>query len=155
MIRGRGYGIGDRGWGIGWVEKWKNDIFKCADVDYHGTINIKQGSIEKTRIFKMLAGCFFVLKFCRTLYNSKFCSLSFQGSWYSKRPAPEILGEMCPNSGRQTKSVKFWTTQQHTVTSITSMDIQCNNQHQQQQLTIFLFHNHIIYVAQSILVYLL
>ena len=48
---------------IGWAEKWKNDILKYADVDYYGTIYIKQGSIEKNRIFKILAGCFFVLKF--------------------------------------------------------------------------------------------
>ena len=48
---------------LGWVEKWKNDILKCADVDYYGTIYIKQGLIEKNRIFKILAGCFYVLKF--------------------------------------------------------------------------------------------
>ena len=48
---------------LGRVEKWKNDILKYADVDYYGTIYIKQGSIEKNRIFKILAGCFFVLKF--------------------------------------------------------------------------------------------
>ena len=48
---------------IGRDEKWKNDILKYADVDYYGTIYIKQGSIEKNRIFKILAGCFFVLKF--------------------------------------------------------------------------------------------
>ena len=48
---------------VGRVEKWKNNILKYADVDYYGTIYIKQGSIEKNRIFKILAGCFFVLKF--------------------------------------------------------------------------------------------
>ena len=48
---------------VGWVKKWKNYILKCADVDYYGTIYIKQGSIEKNRIFKILAGCFYVLKF--------------------------------------------------------------------------------------------
>ena len=37
---------------LGWAEKWKNDILKCADVDYNGTINIKQGSIEKNRFSK-------------------------------------------------------------------------------------------------------
>ena len=36
---------------------------KCADVDYYGTIYIKQGSMEKNRISKILAGCFYVLKF--------------------------------------------------------------------------------------------
>ena len=56
---------------IGRVEKWKNDILKYADVDYYGTKYIKQGSIEKNRIFKILAGCFYVLKFWRTLYKSK------------------------------------------------------------------------------------
>ena len=48
---------------LGWAEKWKNDILKCADVDYFGTIYIKQGSIEKNKIFKILAGCFYILKF--------------------------------------------------------------------------------------------
>ena len=48
---------------IGWAEKWKDDILKCADVDYYGTIYIKQGSMEKNRISKILAGCFYVLKF--------------------------------------------------------------------------------------------
>ena len=32
---------------LGWAEKWKNDILKFADVDYYGTIYIKQGLIEK------------------------------------------------------------------------------------------------------------
>ena len=32
---------------IGWAEKWKNDILKCADVDYHGTIYIKQGLLAE------------------------------------------------------------------------------------------------------------
>ena len=68
--------VGGACW-VGRVEKWKNDILKYADVDYYGTIYIKQGSIEKNRIFKILAGCFFVLKFWRTLYNSKKFSLSF------------------------------------------------------------------------------
>ena len=45
------------------TEKWKNDILKYADVDYYGTIYIKEGLIEKNRIFKILAGCFYVLKF--------------------------------------------------------------------------------------------
>ena len=37
---------------LGWAEKWKNDILKYAEVDYYGTIYIKQGSIEKRRILK-------------------------------------------------------------------------------------------------------
>ena len=48
---------------LGWAEKYKNDIFKYADVDYYGTMYIKQGSIERNRIFKILAGCFNILKF--------------------------------------------------------------------------------------------
>ena len=48
---------------VGWAEKWKNEILKCADVDYYGTIYIKQGLIKKNRILKILAGCFYVLKF--------------------------------------------------------------------------------------------
>ena len=56
---------------VGRAEKRKNGILKYADVDYYGNLYIKQGSIEKNRIFKILAGCFFVLKFCKTLYNSK------------------------------------------------------------------------------------
>ena len=32
---------------LGRSEIWKNDILKYADVDYYGTIDIKQGSIEK------------------------------------------------------------------------------------------------------------
>ena len=48
---------------VGQVEKWKNDILKYADVDYYGTIYIKQGSIDKHRIFKVLARCFYVLRF--------------------------------------------------------------------------------------------
>ena len=48
---------------LGRVEKWKNNILKYADVDYYGNIYIKQGSIEKNRIFNILAGCFFILKF--------------------------------------------------------------------------------------------
>ena len=32
---------------LGWAEKWKNCILKYADVDYYGTIYIKQGLIEK------------------------------------------------------------------------------------------------------------
>ena len=32
---------------IGRAEKWKNDILKCADVNYYGTIYIKQGLIRK------------------------------------------------------------------------------------------------------------
>ena len=54
---------------LGWAEKWKNDILKCADVDYYGTMYIKQGSIDKNRIFKILAWCFCILKFGRTLYK--------------------------------------------------------------------------------------
>ena len=45
---------------VGWAEKWKNDILKCADVDYYGTIYIKQGLIRKNIILKILAD---VLKF--------------------------------------------------------------------------------------------
>ena len=41
---------------LGWAEKWKKDILKCADVDYYGTICIKQGLIRKNRILKILAG---------------------------------------------------------------------------------------------------
>ena len=37
---------------VGWAEKWKNDIFKCADMDYCGTLYIKQGSIEKIEFSK-------------------------------------------------------------------------------------------------------
>ena len=48
---------------VGWAEKWKNDIQKCSDVDYYGTIYIKQGSIEKNRNFEILAGCFYISKF--------------------------------------------------------------------------------------------
>ena len=48
---------------IGRAEKWKNYILKCADVDYHGTIYIKQGLLETNRIVKILAGCFYILKF--------------------------------------------------------------------------------------------
>ena len=36
---------------VGRAEKWKNYIFKCADVDYYGTMYIKQASIENNRIF--------------------------------------------------------------------------------------------------------
>ena len=57
--------------GIGRAEKRRNGILKYADVDYYGNSCIKQGSIKKKRIFIILAGCFFVLKFCKTLYNSK------------------------------------------------------------------------------------
>ena len=55
----------------GRAEKRKIDILKYADVEYYGNSYIKQGSIEKNGIFKILAGCFFVLKFCQTLYKSK------------------------------------------------------------------------------------
>ena len=48
---------------IGWAEKWKDDILKCADVDYYGTIYIKQGLNRKNIILKILAGCFYVFKF--------------------------------------------------------------------------------------------
>ena len=48
---------------LGRAENWKNDILKFDDVGYYGTMYIKQGSIEKSRIFKILAGCFYVLKF--------------------------------------------------------------------------------------------
>ena len=48
---------------LGWAEKWENDILKYADVDYYGTTYIKQGSIEKNKNFKILAGCFYVFKF--------------------------------------------------------------------------------------------
>ena len=48
---------------VGWAEKWKIDILKCADVDYYGTIYIKQELIRKNRILKILAGCFYVSKF--------------------------------------------------------------------------------------------
>ena len=37
---------------LGWAEKWKNDIFKFAVVDYHGTMYIKQRSIEKIEFSK-------------------------------------------------------------------------------------------------------
>ena len=56
---------------LGRAEKQKNDILKYADVDYYGNLYIEQGSIKKNRIFKFLAGCFFVLRFCKTLHNSK------------------------------------------------------------------------------------
>ena len=36
----------------GW--KMENNILKYADVDYYGTMYIKQGSIDKNRIFKIL-----------------------------------------------------------------------------------------------------
>ena len=48
---------------LGRAEKWKKDILKYAYVDYYGTIYIKQGLIKKDRILKILAGCFYVLKF--------------------------------------------------------------------------------------------
>ena len=38
------------------LKNGKMTFLKCADVDYYGTIYIKQGSIEKNRIFKILAG---------------------------------------------------------------------------------------------------
>ena len=63
---------------IEWAAKWKNDILKCTDVDYYGTMYIKQGSIKKKRIFKILAGCFYVLKFLRTFYNSKNVCLVYR-----------------------------------------------------------------------------
>ena len=34
--------------------KWKSDILKYAEVDHYGKY-IKQGSIEKSRVFKILA----------------------------------------------------------------------------------------------------
>ena len=44
--------IGEPGPAIGWAEKWKDDTFKYADVDYYGTIYKKQGSNKKSRVFK-------------------------------------------------------------------------------------------------------
>ena len=69
---------------IGRAEKWKNAILKYADVDYHGTIYIKQGSIEKNRIFKILAGCFFVLNSEGPFVTQNFFLFTLEGSWYSK-----------------------------------------------------------------------
>ena len=43
------FGHGGPNCPLGWAEKWEDDILKCADVDYYGTIYIKQGSIEKNR----------------------------------------------------------------------------------------------------------
>ena len=35
---------------VGWAEKWKNDILKCADVDYYGTIYIKQVGLSRATL---------------------------------------------------------------------------------------------------------
>ena len=67
-----------------------------------------------------------IFRFISALYNSKKISFRLWGSWYSKRPAwahgfntkigfekyapgPEILNNLCRNSGSQTKPSYFGT----------------------------------------------
>ena len=46
---------------VGLAEKGENYILKYADVDYHGNLNIKQGSIQRNKIFNF-SWVFFLFK---------------------------------------------------------------------------------------------